>query len=195
MRLLGHVRSEKSRSKATKGRYFLEGSEIMMHLYGDRRNVPFGSHRYQHPGGGGYANMQNGDDCETAWRIQAAELPQDTRLGNRAVAAAIVPGRHAQRRSGRRRSQTHRRGCQREYRARGEYRPCSYLSVKHIFCCSASKTTTYVCQAQRSGPYDMGFRRGYGGRRLYRRLQGLRMGMREVNLAGTASPQFADGAL
>ena len=33
MRLLGQVRSEKSRSKATKGRYFSMGLEIMVHLF------------------------------------------------------------------------------------------------------------------------------------------------------------------
>src|SRR5690606_40344020 len=33
MRLLGQVRSEKSRSKATNGRYLSEGFEIMGHLF------------------------------------------------------------------------------------------------------------------------------------------------------------------
>src|SRR5690554_3736646 len=73
MRLLGQVRSEKSRSKATNGRYFSAGFGIMVHLICIWELTLFAAARTIT--GGRYKGG----------RMEAAELPRDARPGNRSV--------------------------------------------------------------------------------------------------------------
>mgnify|MGYP001209310351 CR=1 FL=1 len=85
MRLEGQVRSLKSCSNGVKGTYFWEGLEIMMHLH-NRKLLLFSVvtcdiNYHFDAGNDGYQNVARTD--------MAAELPRDSRPGNRSLGVVV----------------------------------------------------------------------------------------------------------